>query len=87
MTINLEKMEGKYQLEEIIFEQELREKLIQAIMELDERQRNIIALKFTAGQTNREIGLMLNLSESNVGTILYRSLKSLRELLKEVENI
>ena len=87
LTINLEIAEGKYQLEDIIFEQELKERLILAIMGLDERQRHIIALKFAAGQTNREIGSMLNLSESNVGTILYRSLKSLRELLKEAENI
>lgn len=83
VAIDLEKMEGKYQLEDIIFEQELKAKLIQAIMNLDERQRNIIALKFAAGQTNREIGLMLNLSESNVGTILYRSLQQLRNILKE----
>ncbi len=62
---------------------ELKEALIQAVMKLDERQKNIIALKFGTCETNREIARMLNLTESNVGTILYRALKQLRDILKE----
>lgn len=82
VEIDCEKIVDNYQLEEMVFEKELKEKLIQAIMGLDERQRNIIALKFASGLTNREIALMLNLTESNVGTILYRSLQYLRNILK-----
>ena len=81
--INCGKIESKYRLEDLIIEQELKELLLKAIVNLDERQRNIIAFKFGAGLTNREIAKILNLTESNVGTILYRSLKRLRDILKE----
>ncbi|NLG33639.1 MAG: sigma-70 family RNA polymerase sigma factor, partial [Syntrophomonadaceae bacterium] len=67
----------------LIIEQELKEILLKAILRLDERQRSIIALKFGANMKNREIAQMLNLTESNVGTILYRSLKHLRDNLKK----
>ena len=50
-------------------------------MHLDERSRNVIALKFGAGITNREIAQMLDLTETNVGSIIYRSLRYLREEL------
>lgn len=79
----LEKMDSKYRLEDLVFEKELRETLLKAIMCLNDRQRDLIALKFGAHLTNREIAQILNLSESNVGTILYRSLKQLKDILKE----
>jgi RNA polymerase sigma factor (sigma-70 family) len=82
-VINWEQIDSQYRLEDLIIEQELREILLKAILCLDERQRNIIALKFGANMKNREIAQMLNLTESNVGTILYRSLKHLRDNLKK----
>lgn len=84
--INLEQIDSKYQLEDSIIEQELKENLLKAILCLDERQRNIIALKFGANLTNREIARILNLTDSNVGTVLYRALKHLRDILKEHED-
>lgn len=81
--INCEKIESKYQLEDLIIDKELKETLLRAIMALDERQQNIIAFKFGARLTNREIAKILNLTESNVGTIIYRSLKRLKDILKE----
>lgn len=69
--------------EDTVIEKELKEMLIQAMAKLNERQKSIIALKFAAGETNREIARMLNLTESNVGTILYRSLQQLRDILKQ----
>lgn len=81
--VNLEKIESKYRMEDSIIEQELKELVVKAMMCLDERQRTVIALKFAACLTNRQIAQMLNLTESNVGTILYRSLKRLRDILKE----
>ncbi|MDD3852449.1 MAG: sigma-70 family RNA polymerase sigma factor [Syntrophomonadaceae bacterium] len=68
-------------IEESVIENETREYLLKALMQLDERSRNVIALKFGAGITNREIAQMLDLTETNVGTILYRSLRHLREEL------
>ncbi|SHH18220.1 RNA polymerase sigma factor [Desulfosporosinus lacus] len=81
--INLEKVEYKSQLEDLIIDRELKELLLKAIMYLEEHQRNIIAFKFGACLTNRQIARMMRLTESNVGTILYRSLKKLRDILKE----
>lgn len=43
-----------------------------------ERERELLALKYGAEFTNREIARMTGLSESNVGTILHRAVESLR---------
>ena len=48
---------------------------------LKEREREIVALKFGAGLTNRQIANLIGLSESNVGVILYRTLRALRREL------
>ncbi|GAB6181630.1 sigma-70 family RNA polymerase sigma factor [Desulfotomaculum defluvii] len=85
--IDFEKLESKYRLEDLIIDKELKEVLFKAIMYLDDRQRNIIALKFGACLTNRQIAQMMNITESNVGTIIFRSLKKLKDVLKEHEVI
>lgn len=45
---------------------------------LGERERELIALKYGAGFTNRVIARHTGLSESNVGTILHRAVETLR---------
>jgi RNA polymerase sigma-70 factor (ECF subfamily) len=45
---------------------------------LNTREHEIIALKYGADLTNRAIAELLNLSESNVGTIIYRLVQRLR---------
>lgn len=50
-----------------------------AIMELGRFERELVALKFYAGLTNREIARVVNRSESSVGTMLHRILGRLRE--------
>jgi RNA polymerase sigma-70 factor (ECF subfamily) len=42
------------------------------------RERELIALKYGAGATNRAIARLTGLSESNVGTILHRTVVALR---------
>jgi RNA polymerase sigma-70 factor (ECF subfamily) len=42
------------------------------------RERELVALKYGAGLTNRAIARMTGLSESNVGTILHRLVSRLR---------
>lgn len=81
--VDFDKVESKYRLEDQIIDRELKELLIKGIMCLDERQRNIIAFKFGACLTNRQIAQMMNLTESNTGTILYRALGQLKDILKE----
>jgi RNA polymerase sigma-70 factor (ECF subfamily) len=46
--------------------------------QLGERERELLALKYGAGATNRAIAQVTGLSESNVGTILHRAVTTLR---------
>jgi RNA polymerase sigma-70 factor (ECF subfamily) len=55
------------------------ERLSALIRMLPERDRDLIALKFGAGMTNRTIAKALGLTESNVGTMLHRTVQTLRE--------
>lgn len=45
---------------------------------LTARERELIALRYGAGLTNRAIADITDISESNVGTILYRVIQRLR---------
>ena len=45
---------------------------------LPPRDRELMAMKYGAGMTNRAIARATGLSESNVGTILHRAVESLR---------
>ena len=53
---------------------------------LGERERELVALKFGAGWTNRAIARALGLSETNVGTLLYRTIQALRAGWNEGES-
>ncbi len=55
------------------------------LYELPERERELVALKYGAGMTNREIAKLTELTESNIGTINHRVLNFLRKKL-EVKN-
>jgi RNA polymerase sigma-70 factor, ECF subfamily len=46
---------------------------------LPPRERELVALKYGAGATNRAIAKLTGLSESNVGTILHRTVAALDE--------
>lgn len=67
-------------------EQDIQHRLLAALQELDERERDLIALKFTGGLTNRQIAAMTGLRESNVGVILYRATRKLKVMLTEEES-
>jgi RNA polymerase sigma-70 factor (ECF subfamily) len=55
-----------------------QERLKALIGRLPDRERELLALKYGAGETNRAIATLTGLSESNVGTILHRALQTLR---------
>lgn len=61
--------------------------LAHAIARLPEREQDIIALKYGAEMTNRAIANLLDLSESNIGTILQRTVKQLRGILLQQGDI
>jgi RNA polymerase sigma factor (sigma-70 family) len=50
-----------------------------ALAGLQAREREIIALKFHAGMSNAEVAKVLGVSESNAGTLLYRTMEKLRK--------
>ena len=52
--------------------------LARLLSQLPDRERELLALKYGAGLTNRQIARLVNLSESNVGTILHRMVGQLR---------
>ena len=61
---------------------ELRHELREALTFLEDREREIIALKFGSSMSNRDIAALLDISESNAGTILYRSLQKMKSRLE-----
>lgn len=71
--------------EETALQNEEQRKLLKAMDVLNERERNLVALKFAGGLKNREIAQLTGLSENHVGVLLYRSLHRLREQLEGKE--
>ena len=63
-----------------------RERLNLCLAGLSEEDREIIQLKFGVELNNRVIGEMLGLTESNVGTKLYRAVRKLRDSFQESRN-
>ena len=55
-----------------------QQRLVALLADLAPRERELVALKFGAGATNRAIARATGLSESNVGTILHRTVAALR---------
>jgi len=53
-------------------------RLTELLRALPERERDLLALKYGADATNRAIATLTGLSESNVGTILHRTIGALR---------
>jgi RNA polymerase sigma factor (sigma-70 family) len=56
--------------------------LLAAVGDLEERDKTLLALKFAARQTNREIAAILDISEGAVAMRLLRSLRRLRVRLQ-----
>lgn len=64
--------------EEIVRKQIDFERLEVLLARLPARDRELVALKYGAALSNRAIAQLIGLSESNVGTILYRLVQTLR---------
>jgi len=72
--------------EEAAIQADDRRILLGYIQELPPRQRDVLALKFAGGLTNREIAALTGLSEQNVGVILHRSIAHLRKKMECTED-
>ncbi len=60
--------------------------LYKVLQELPSREMNIIYMKFFDGYTNRLISKLTGLTETNIGTIIFRTLKRMREMYTENKN-
>ncbi len=60
-----------------------RKLVYQALMRLDGRSRQILALKYFGELSNREISKLTGINESTVSTIALRSKQKMREYLLE----
>ena len=72
--------------EEELLKREELERLQICLTGISPDEQEIIRLKFGAELNNRQIAKMLCLSESNVGTRLYRAVRKLRDSFQESEN-
>lgn len=73
--------------DDILIKSEQNTALIKALNTLPARERNLIALKYGAELSNKEIARVMQLSETNVGIIIFRSLQKLRAYFKKEESV
>ena len=71
--------------QEVVKREELQ-RLQVCLKRLSEKEQEIVACKFGSEMNNRQIAGLLSLSESNIGTILYRAVRKLRDCFREWEN-
>ena len=65
--------------EQAVIDEEKWQTLRKCLAGLASNEREIITLKFSSQMTNRQIAQVLGLSDSNVGVILYRAIRRLRD--------
>jgi RNA polymerase sigma-70 factor (ECF subfamily) len=68
---------------ELAARSESHRELLEAVRRLPDRDRELIALKFTSGLTNRAIAAITGLKENHVAVILHRAVQRIRTELEE----
>jgi len=69
--------------EEIAVINEDNRALITAMSKLKDQERQILSMKFATSLKHDEIAIIMGISASNVGVIVHRALKKLRNLLSK----
>lgn len=82
LEISAEIIDSKPNPSDIVVSNETQQHLRNALASLNRRDRDIIGLKFWSGLSNKDIARFLEISESNVGVILFRAMKRLRSILE-----
>jgi RNA polymerase sigma factor (sigma-70 family) len=72
---------------EEIARREMRALLRLCLEILSRQEQDIVSLKFGGEATNRQISRLLRLTESNIGTILYRTMRKLRDCFQERSDV
>lgn len=62
-----------------IIQQEMVVQLLQGLDQLNERDQEVISLKFAGRLSNQEIGQIMNLPEKNVAVVLFRAMRRLQQ--------
>ncbi|MCL1973028.1 MAG: sigma-70 family RNA polymerase sigma factor [Endomicrobia bacterium] len=73
---------GEKGIEETLIDNQEKQLLLKAMETLNKKEQDIIALKFYSGLNNRQIAELVNISESNVGTIINRGMNKIRVFLE-----
>ncbi|TVX89863.1 sigma-70 family RNA polymerase sigma factor [Paenibacillus agilis] len=68
--------------EDVVIQDDHHQALFASLAMLSDKERHIIAMKYGAGLKNSEIADLLGVSDSNIGVVLYRSLKKLHKVLE-----
>lgn len=74
-------MEGVFDPEDEVDEQDLRQQLMNAIDSLNEQERTVLSLYYYEDLTMKEIGQVLGVSEQRVGQINQKLIRKLRDKL------
>jgi RNA polymerase sigma-70 factor (ECF subfamily) len=70
--------------EEAALNMDEQRRLLVCLQRLSSRQRDLLALRFSAGLNNRQIARLTGLTEQNVAVSLHRAIRALRaDLVKE----
>ena len=77
----IERKNGPMHVEDAVQQNQEFEEIRKIISTFTDLHQEIIALKYGAGLTNRKIAALTGLSETNIGTILYRLVRKIREEL------
>lgn len=86
LTLRLEEVvlaSNRHGIEDTVQENAEFAQLAALLARLADRERELVALKYGAGLTNRVIARLTGLSESNVSTILSRVTRQLRDQWKD----
>ncbi len=75
--------EQKNPEEQVLFKEDCKS-LKDAINSLDTTSQNIILLKYYGDLSNKKIAELLNISETNVSTLLSRRIKSLKKFMENI---
>jgi len=90
VSLPLERLEGQpaptATPEEALIQVEAQAELLRALAQLNERERDLLSLKFAASLTNRRIAELTGFTETNVGVIVYRALQHLRVILASTDS-
>lgn len=83
IEVSTEIINPQEKIEDQLILEEARLKLFEVLKTLSDRDRHIISLKFWSDLSNREIAKVIGMNESNVGVIIYRTVRKLKKLLED----